>query len=44
MKKVIVAGATGYLGRFVVQESKKEAIRIKIPLQHIGSIQIAKNL
>ena len=26
MQKVIVAGATGYLGRFVVQESKKEAI------------------
>ncbi len=25
MQKVIVAGATGYLGRFVVQESKKEA-------------------
>jgi nucleoside-diphosphate-sugar epimerase len=29
MQKVIVAGATGYLGRFVVQESKKRGYWVR---------------
>ena len=29
MQKVLIAGATGYLGRFVVQEFKKQGYRVR---------------
>jgi uncharacterized protein YbjT (DUF2867 family) len=39
MKKVLVAGATGYLGRFVVQEFKKQGFWVRALARNAGKIE-----
>ena len=42
MKKVLVAGATGYLGRYVVKELKKQGYRVRALARNVNKIEDLK--
>ncbi|GGJ75397.1 SDR family oxidoreductase [Virgibacillus salexigens] len=43
MKRVLVAGATGYLGRYVVKELKRQGFYIKVLVRHPGKLNQTGN-
>ena len=44
MKKVLVAGATGYLGQHIVKELKKRKYWVRVLIRNIGQKEIFKDL